>query len=315
MLRSRLFAFLAVAAALGLAPLQAHAWQRPGHAASAAFAYDELARAHPEVVRKIVEIMAAHPDRARFDVALGDATGAERDRRLFMAMARWPDDVRETAHDHPSWHYWMSPYASPADPPPVHPHGTFGDAREAFALNLAVAGDASAAAGERAMALCWVFHVLQDVHQPLHTAQLFSKDYPDGDKGGSRSFVKTDAGATATTFHRFWDERVLTAAASVDEMEAKSRELERDYPRHALPELGRRYPKDRLMESWAREESLPLARTLAYDEGRVRTGKSPETATIPPADYAARSREAAQRRLAVASYRLADVLSDVFAAP
>jgi hypothetical protein len=307
------FAVLATVAALSLAPLPAQAWQRPGHAASAAFAYDELARTHPKAVAAIVEIMAAHPDRARFDAALGDATGAERDRRLFMAMARWPDDVREGAYDHPSWHYWMSPYASPADPPPHAPHGTIGEAREAFALNLAAAGDTSASAGERAMALCWVFHILQDLHQPLHTAQLFSRDYPDGDKGGSRSFVKADAGAAPTTFHRFWDERVLTADAGLEAMEAKSRELERDYPRAALPELARAYPRDRLVESWAHEESLPLARELAYDQGRVRTGRSPEAAPVPPADYSARTRAAAERRLAVASYRLADVLGGVFA--
>jgi hypothetical protein len=109
---------LLAAAVLWITPMAAGAWQRPGHAASAAMAYDDLALRQPDAVRKIVAIMAAHPDRARFDQALGDAVGAERDRRLFMAMARWPDDIRGTTYDHPSWHYWMSPYVSPADPPP-----------------------------------------------------------------------------------------------------------------------------------------------------------------------------------------------------
>ncbi len=134
-----------------LLPGQASAWQRPGHAAGAAMTYDELARTHPEVVRKIVEIAAGHPDRARFDAALGEAKGAERDRRLFMEMARWPDDVRESPYDHPAWHYWMNPYSSPVAPPPHPPQGTIGEAREAFALNLAVARDESVALRERAL--------------------------------------------------------------------------------------------------------------------------------------------------------------------
>jgi len=295
-----------------LLPGQASAWQRPGHAAGAAMTYDELARTHPEVVRKIVEIAAGHPDRARFDAALGEAKGAERDRRLFMEMARWPDDVRESPYDHPAWHYWMNPYSSPVAPPPHPPHGTIGEAREAFALNLAVARDESVALRERAMALCWVIHILQDLHQPLHAAQLFSAEMPDGDRGGSKRYVRAAPDAQATTFHRFWDERVLTATATVDEMEAKGRDMAAAYPRAALSELKRPAPADKRIETWAREETLPLARTLAYDGGKMRTGETLETAPVPPADYLARSKAASERRLAIASYRLADVLAELY---
>jgi len=30
----------------------------------------------------------------------------------------------------------------------------------------------------RAIALAWLFHLVGDVHQPLHTVQLFSREYP-----------------------------------------------------------------------------------------------------------------------------------------
>jgi S1/P1 Nuclease len=309
------FAALLAAAVLSLTPVSAQAWQRPGHAASAAMAYDELSRTNPQVVRAIVAIMESHPDKARFDAALAGATGQERERRLFMQIARWPDDVRETSYDQPSWHYWMSPYASPAAPPPHPPHGTIGEARQAFALQRATAGDSSASDRERAMAICWVFHVLQDVHQPLHATQIFSADYPDGDKGGSRSFVKMTADAEPTTFHRFWDESVLTASASVADVESKARDLAARYPRQALPELKTRHPADRRIEAWAREESFPLARSVAYEGGKVRTGKSLQTAVTLPPEYVSRVRAGAERRLAVASYRLADVLTELYGAP
>jgi hypothetical protein len=33
--------------------------------------------------------------------------------------------------------------------------------------------------GERkAIALAWLFHLVGDIHQPLHTAQLFTVEYP-----------------------------------------------------------------------------------------------------------------------------------------
>ena len=309
------FTVLFAAAAVGLTAPSAKAWQRPGHAASAAMAYDELSRTNPGVVRAIVEIMESHPDKPRFDAALAGASGQERERRLFMQIARWPDDVRETSYDQPSWHYWMTPYASAAAPPPHPPHGTIGEARQAFALQRAVAADPSASDRERAMAICWVFHVLQDVHQPLHAAQIFSEAFPDGDRGGSRSFVKIEPDAQATTFHRFWDESVLTASASVQDVEAKARDLAARYPRQALPELKRRYAADRRLEMWTREESFPLARTVAYEGGKVRTGKSLEAAVTLPSDYVGRVKATAERRLAVASYRLADVLTDLYGAP
>jgi hypothetical protein len=33
-----------------------------------------------------------------------------------------------------------------------------------------------------AIAMAWLFHLVGDVHQPLHTAQLFTVEYPQGDK-------------------------------------------------------------------------------------------------------------------------------------
>jgi hypothetical protein len=39
----------------------------------------------------------------------------------------------------------------------------------------------------RAIALAWLFHLVGDIHQPLHTAQLFTVDYPRRDRAGMKS--------------------------------------------------------------------------------------------------------------------------------
>jgi hypothetical protein len=38
-------------------------------------------------------------------------------------------------------------------------------------------------AERRAVALAWLFHLVGDIHQPLHTTELFSVEYPNGDRG------------------------------------------------------------------------------------------------------------------------------------
>ena len=39
-------------------------------------------------------------------------------------------------------------------------------------------------AERKAIALAWLFHLVGDIHQPLHTGQLFTVEYPKGDRGG-----------------------------------------------------------------------------------------------------------------------------------
>ncbi len=43
--------------------------------------------------------------------------------------------------------------------------------------------------GRRANALSWLFHLVGDIHQPLHSAQIFTTDYPNGDRGGNAIYV------------------------------------------------------------------------------------------------------------------------------
>jgi S1/P1 Nuclease len=39
-------------------------------------------------------------------------------------------------------------------------------------------------AERKAIALAWLFHLVDDIHQPLHTAQLFTIEYPEGARVG-----------------------------------------------------------------------------------------------------------------------------------
>jgi hypothetical protein len=72
---------------------------------------------------------------------------------------------------------------------------------QAFKANLAVFQDQSASKSDRAVALCWVLHVGEDLHQPCHTASLCTaRLFPEGDRGANS--IKT---VQLQNLHAVWD--------------------------------------------------------------------------------------------------------------
>jgi hypothetical protein len=303
----RPLAALAILAALQASP--ANAWTRPGHMVTAVIAYDVLRARDPKLVDRIVEIASHHPDTGAFEVAAGRSTGEERARRVFLEMARWPDDARGGAMDHPTWHYAQQAVADPRDPPPTRPgEGLDGNALEAFALNARVAGDPHAAAAERAVALCWVLHLMGDIHQPLHTAQQFSGRFPKGDRGGGLQYVIDPQTGAPISLHWFWDDSV-NRLGDAEPATTRARTLEARMPRASFPELASPATPDQF-PAW-RAESYALAGPVVYRD--VAAGASAAEAKALGPAYVAAATAAAERRVTLAGYRLADVLAGILA--
>ena len=59
------------------------------------------------------------------------------------------------------------------------------------------------AADQRAIALEWLLHLVGDIHQPLHTVQLFTREYPHGDRGGNEVCIRLASGRQRLTFIGF----------------------------------------------------------------------------------------------------------------
>jgi hypothetical protein len=302
---------LSAAVLVTAVPSLSHAWTRPGHMVSAAIAYEELAARNPAALRRLLAIAAAHPDRGPFEVAIGRATGADRDRRVFMELARWPDDIRGGPHDHPTWHYALTPVSDPRQPPSVSPPNEIvGAAREAFALNVKVASDPKAPPADRALALGWIFHVAGDIHQPLHTVQLFSRRFPSGDRGGALQYVKDPQTGETISLHWLWDDSVNRdgeAPAAV----ARAGELTRRHPRAGFPEL-KTPARAEDFSAWA-VESYRLAAPIAY-RADLSTSDAGAPAPEVPQAYQSAMTAAAERRLTLAGYRLANIAEQLVAA-
>ena len=125
---------------------------------------------------------------------------------LFMLAARWADDIRtlDKAQSRLPWQYVDFPFKPEGEPaniramqPPQE------NILTAIAENMRILRTGSDPA-RRAVALAWLFHLVGDVHQPLHAVQLFTREYPNGDRGGGDFCVRV-AQDRALSLHRLWD--------------------------------------------------------------------------------------------------------------
>src|SRR5215468_10256263 len=100
-----------------------------------------------------------------------------------------------------------------------------------------------------AIALGWIFHLVGDIHQPLHTAQLFTVEYPQGDRGGNEICVRVTKAGQPMNLHRFWD-GVITSSQNLTRLrnEATALRNRQAFQRGQLTELA-----GTDFESWAKE--------------------------------------------------------------
>ncbi len=306
--------FLLLAAAVAATPGAARAWNKPGHMVSAALAYHDLVARHPDVAARVVTLLRSHPYYAQWrDSLRTDSTARPADEPLFLFMwaARWPDDARGTQYAHDDWHFINYPFKPAGQPdsifarPPKSPNVV-----RALYDNLRILRNRNRPARDRAIALAWLFHMYGDVHQPLHTTALFSTLYPNGDQGGNLIWVRPASGARATRLHSAWDGLVLNCFTDcfgpvnrrVLEIRGQSGLQRRD-----LPEL-----RETSYDRWAKPESYDYAVSRAYLDGNLPMSADSAGAQPLPSGYLNTATQVAERRMATAGYRLADLLRLLF---
>lgn len=294
----------------------AFAWSMGGHRVTGVIAARELAARAPQTIAAIETLMQAHPAAAAIALRL-DETGDDpraRAERLFAEMAQWPDEVRSgplRQYHRADWHTVEWPFVLPGFTPPAPAVPPAENLPWALARNLRIAADPAAAASERAVALCWLFHLVGDLHQPLHTLSLYSADFPAGDRYGSRFFVRPRAGDDAASLHYFWDSSVIRSQKMPDVLQAAGL-LALAHPRSALAELTQRpFAGAATLDRWIEEESRPLGIAVAYRDGGLAGAAERRGAPALPPDYVATAQALGARRTALAAYRLADLLQAI----
>ena len=278
----------------------AWAWNAAGHRLVAAIAWDQLDdRSRVE----ISQLLQAHPDYARW---IKRARGPDVNRTAFIESSTWPDDIRKDKRfydidreqatslvpgfpdmeRHRDWHF----VNRPLDGGQQGQKTISGQIDQQLVALAAVLGARDAARREQAYALPWLIHLVGDAHQPLHAAAEPSV----ADVGGRPPSIINpfNPRKPASTLHAFWDDLPGPPWLRGEDLDAASAALIARFPPPTPSTSGQ----------WI-DESWMIARNSAYPPDM---GKTPAIS----AEFMERSRETANRRVADAGYRLADLLRE-----
>ena len=326
---------------------RAEAWNDRGHCVVAQVAYRQLSpKAQDEAIR-ILKADKTPKSKCVYDQlkeAIGGFVEDPEDFRecLFEKAATWPDLIRgNDAESMDDWHFInlaIKPDPHAGGAPAQDLTATLAEnagrndvknAVQALQWNARMLVKPQANAHEKARALCWVMHLVGDVHQPLHCAALVTAAFPEGDRGGGWFRVKDPTLADPPqndNLHKFWDrglgliDRAKPFADVFGPVVAQADDLLARLPRTQTnvkaglaqdAKIRAKSPAAELAEplylSWAKK-SRDLAETWAYAIGNGTVAPIAPGGTLDD-DYVSHARDLAEKRATLAGYRLADLLN------
>lgn len=334
------FVFLSILAAL--APVRALAWNSVGHLAIAKLAYDQL---DEQDKAALFALLKAHPHYSTF-LAAGRPADVDERQWVILRAAVWPDWIRPrrddlrglgvTRYNRPEEHYTDIPFVDPKDAAAfagktlVSPDQS--DILCALKHESGILRSQSAAAEDKAVAICWVFHLIGDIHQPLHNTSYFSSEpgLEHGDQGGNKLVVKIEG--RVWKLHAYWDDLLGVDSNYGDDSPAHQRELyqlamkaaDRLGKMRLSAEDARKLAKNRTFASWS-QEGYVLAKKIAYqapDGSGIlkhvvieRGDPFPELAPEVGAAYAEKAHAVADAQVLLAGRRLAQRVHELKTEP
>lgn len=306
----------------------AYGWNGRGHMLVACVAWDRLKESEQQAC---MAILREHPlYRVHIKDRIPDNVKPEEfDRWMFAHAATWPDMVRSgrySTYHRAYWHFINSPvYLGPQHEAwlrnrlPVnleeHYNENSGDEEDLNALQALEKQLENLQSGthpkDRAIALCWVLHIVGDLHQPLHTSALFSKNtFAGGDHGGNYIKLLNAEGDEGKNLHSTWDgllgqstnlagiksqvHELLQDAELVNAAESASRELE-----------AAKWMKEgnRLCREFVYADEILESVREADDDG----DRHPQAVSLGD-DYHKQAKKIAAKRAVIGGYRLAEAV-------
>lgn len=267
----------------------AFAWGDTGHMTVAQIALDNLDDAKKNRVNELASLIVFY------------------DREYeFVTSACWMDDIRDAPMFEPlkDWHFITQRYiinhaVADEPPPPVNAASII-----IWLVNRINSKDEPDL--KKAYYLAELTHLVGDIHQPLHCVTRFTPDEREGDRGGN--FFSLGDTAPRKNLHSYWDAaggffafrdigRPLTDNRRVA-LRNYANKIMSAYPKPTMTdEIKKLHPMD-----WAKE-GFALGVSDVY--------KGIEEGDVPSNAYEANARKVSARRIALAGYRLAEILNRI----
>lgn len=293
-------------------------WDDAGHKISAYIAWQQMTA---QARQQAAEILLSAPEDSDLSVfyASDSRSTAAKNLELFMIASTWADIVRDkkfknrnSKYHHGSWHYldtfWREANGKIEIVPEIK-SAEENAVERLFAFDKLMR-DASVSDADKAIALAWILHIGGDIHQPLHASARVTQYDPKGDQGGNLFMLspKGAKGDERVSLHWYWDSiigrniRRNGDACDTDYLPPIAGEIMKKHPfskMRARLEIGR-------FDQWQRE-SFRIASTKLYPT-TLNFGE------MPPDDYKKMAFELAQEQIALAGYRLGEMLNHIFGA-
>jgi hypothetical protein len=290
------------------------AWSEGGHNIIAVLAFDLM---KPAQQKRVIELLSKHPRFAE-DFKPGPKT-ADLNHWIIGRAGYWPDVARDQpAFNRPNWHYQLGATLTIGSNFKVHPTPgplPTGATLETKDLHIAQAIElcrqtlrSSTPDSAKAIAICWLAHLVADSHQPCHAGSLYVDGiFPEGDRGANS--IPTKQGRN---LHALWD-GLLGGRYDAGDIGRRAKEIRGDIESwKSAEEAGKTLePLEWLRESSEFGKSYVYTpEVLSAVEAAQRSGaERVETVDLPEA-YLKTAGALAQKRAAFAAYRLAAVLSE-----
>ncbi|MBC7910195.1 MAG: S1/P1 nuclease [Pyrinomonadaceae bacterium] len=314
-MKKRLICVLLVMGSL-LVPQSALAWNYTGHEVVARIAWEKM---EPQTRQRIMALMMQAPA----DADLASLLPADnrplifRQRDLFMLAATWADIVRsdefpqrKEKYHHSIWHFtnffWRQQNGMAVDAPELQPEKI--NIVERLGFLQASVVDKKRAAGMRGIDVAWILHLVGDIHQPLHTSARVTDTEPKGDQGGNLFLLspKETPPREAKRLHGYWDD-ILNKS-----FPRNGGETDLAYANRLASVIMQRHPESKMnarlkqgeYAAWA-QEGLASAKTSVYPSWLKRF-------QTPSEKYRKQAHTVAEPAIALAGYRLADMLDRLF---
>lgn len=285
--------FLSMLMAIAITPIQA--WWDAGHKTVAEIAYGDLTPEAKKAVDQIVEqFHKSHPSY-----------------ETFADLSTWPDHLQEEEKKflYSAPHFITLAYDPEEVLTPKEKAALENDSKESGSLVYlekakAVLANKDASVFSKCWALSYLSHVVADLHQPMHCCTRYSKELPQGDRGGNLHPIIPIKNSKASNLHLLWDSGVgfLPVLSGDKGLDAKKLQIfaervKEDLPKEKLPASRSMNPNEWTLES----------HKIAVDHAHtLKIGRAPTPM------YIEKSKKIVEERIALAGYRLSSVLNEVF---
>ncbi|MEP1150790.1 MAG: S1/P1 nuclease [Balneola sp.] len=292
---------------LTINPTAGISWNSTGHRVIAAIAWDNLT---PAARTQIMSILKAAPEDSDLK-DLYDADSENADKYYFMNASYWPDIVRDRDEEaryekyhKGTWHY-IGSYWKQTEDGPVTTDGFVDEEHivERIELFRKTLNDPSVSKAEKAVQIAWILHLIGDIHNPLHNTSRVTDETPDGDLGGN-AFRLGDT--WPSNLHAYWD-------GIIDFSDPKPENTsEFDYYMEQVNKITEEHPLDDYTEFITNQDVSEW-----NEEGKYITMHNVYPADLkqnelPSEEYQNKAYELAQQGMAVAGYRMATFLNEIF---